>query len=166
MRRKELTILAILALSLTLVLTAQAQPSSSSQEKDQKATSKMQEEHSPYTRAGVTRVYHIKAHPGSMEWFMKDLDKNFKPIWDEEKAQGIITGYSIHLNTNHAVEDSWDVAIVISFKNWAAFDEEQAGEAIALKHYGSKEAMQKSWEERFKHVKLVESLTLQDVTLN
>jgi hypothetical protein len=101
-----------------------------------------------------------------MEWFMKDVDKNFKPIWNEEKAQGIITGYRILLNTNHGVEDPWDVAIVISYKNWASFDQEHAGEAIALKHYGSREAMQKSWEERFKHTKLVESLTLQEVTLN
>jgi len=84
--------------------------------------------------------YHIKS--GQADVFWKDFRENTKPIFEEFKKAGLISDYKTFTNpvTDHLGD--WNVAISISYPNYAAMDQLAAkGATIAIKHYGSREAM-------------------------
>jgi hypothetical protein len=95
-----------------------------------------------YDVGPVWRVnyYSIKTAQGDAFW--KDLRENLKPIYDEFKKAGYITDYKVWTNPVIDHPGDWDVAVGISYTNWAALDGLDAnGATIAAKHYGSREAM-------------------------
>ena len=83
--------------------------------------------------------YHLK--PGQGDAFWKDFRENTKPIFEEFKKAGLISEYKVFTNpvTDHL--DDWNVAISISYPNYAALDQIAAkGATIVNKHFGSREA--------------------------
>jgi ABC-type sugar transport system substrate-binding protein len=83
--------------------------------------------------------YHIK--PGQGDAFWKDFRENTKPIFEELKKAGFISDYKTFTNpvTDHPAD--WDVAVSISYPNYAALDQLAAkGATIVAKHFGSREA--------------------------
>ena len=84
--------------------------------------------------------YHIK--PGQGDAFWKDFRENTKPIFEEFKKAGFISDYKTFTNPVTDHPGDWDVAISISYPNYAALDQlATKGATIAAKHFGSREAM-------------------------
>jgi ABC-type sugar transport system substrate-binding protein len=83
--------------------------------------------------------YHIK--PGQGDAFWKDFRENTKPIFEELKKAGFISDYKAFTNPVTDHPGDWDVAISISYPNYAALDQLAAkGATIVAKHYGSRDA--------------------------
>jgi hypothetical protein len=83
--------------------------------------------------------YHIK--PGQGDAFWKDFRENTKPIFEEFKKAGLILDYKTFTNPVTDHPGDWNVALSVSYPNYAALDQLAAkGATIAIKHYGSREA--------------------------
>ena len=83
--------------------------------------------------------YHLK--PGQGDAFWKDFRENTKPIYEEFKKAGLISEYKVFTNPVTDHPDDWNVAISISYPNYAALDQIAAkGATIVNKHFGSREA--------------------------
>jgi hypothetical protein len=83
--------------------------------------------------------YHIK--PGQADAFWKDFRENTKPIFEEFKKAGLILEYKTFTNPVTDHPNDWNVAISVSYPNYAALDQLAAkGASIANKHYGSRDA--------------------------
>ncbi len=83
--------------------------------------------------------YHIKSGQGDAFW--KDFRENTKPIFEEFKKAGLISDYKAFTNPVTDHPDDWNVAISISYPNYAAMDQLAAkGASIVNKHFGSREA--------------------------
>jgi hypothetical protein len=83
--------------------------------------------------------YHIKS--GQADAFWKDFRENTKPIFEEFKKAGLISDYKAFTNPVTDHPGDWNVAISISYPNYAALDQLAAkGASIVNKHFGSREA--------------------------
>ena len=83
--------------------------------------------------------YHIKS--GQADVFWKDFRENTKPIFEEFKKVGLIVDYKTFTNPVTDHPNDWNVAISISYPNYAALDQLAAkGATIVNKHFGSREA--------------------------
>ena len=94
-----------------------------------------------YEPGPVWRVtyYHIKSGQGDAFW--KDFRENTKPIYEEFKKAGLISDYKVFTNPVTDRPDDWNVAISISYPNYAALDQLAAKRAtIAYKYFGSRDA--------------------------
>jgi len=104
----------------------------------------------PATTAGqVCRVTLTGTKPGKNADFIKFRREHNKPIFDEQKKQGLILSYAYYTKPINLGPDDWDVALVVCFKNYAeAIDSnperEEKLNQISLKHYGSAEARAKA----------------------
>jgi hypothetical protein len=83
----------------------------------------------------------IRTRPNQKDAYLSSLKQNAKPIWDEEKRQGLILDYKVFNNlTQHDPQD-WDIELAIQFRNFAALDGFEAKEMqIAGKQAGSEPA--------------------------
>jgi hypothetical protein len=83
--------------------------------------------------------FHIKSGQGDAFW--KDFRENGKPIFEEFKKAGLILDYKIFTNPVTDHPGDWNVAISVSYPNYAALDQLAAkGATIAIKHFGSRDA--------------------------
>ena len=83
--------------------------------------------------------YHIK--PGQGDAFWKDFRENAKPIFEEFKKAGLIVDYKTFTNPVTDHPGDWNVALSVSYPNYAALDQMAAkGASIVNKHYGSRDA--------------------------
>src|SRR5713226_7126691 len=83
--------------------------------------------------------YHIKS--GQADAFWKNFRENTKPIFEEFKKAGFISDYKLFTNPVTDHPGDWDVAISISYPNYAALDQLAAkGASVVNKHFGSREA--------------------------
>ena len=83
--------------------------------------------------------YHIKS--GQADAFWKDFRDHTKPIFEEFKKAGYISDYKLFTNPVTDHPGDWNVAISISYPNYAALDQLAAkGAGIVNKHFGSREA--------------------------
>ena len=53
----------------------------------------------PYKEGAVERVVLLRITPGHFDAFMADIKKNVIPIWEAEKASGLITDYQTRCST-------------------------------------------------------------------
>ncbi len=90
----------------------------------------------------VWRVTYVHIKSGQADAFWKNFRENTKPIFEEFKKAGLISDYKTFTNPVTDHPGDWNVAISISYPNYAAMDQLAAkGATIAIKHYGSREAM-------------------------
>ena len=83
--------------------------------------------------------YHIKSGQGDAFW--KDFRENTKPIFEEFKKAGLISDYKAFTNPVADNPGDWNVAISISYPNYAAFDQlATKGATIVNKHFGTRDA--------------------------
>lgn len=91
--------------------------------------------------------FHIKSGQGDAFW--NDVRQHGKPVLEEQKKQGLILAYKYYTNPVLNNPGDSDVAVAISYPNWAAIDQLAAkGFTIAEKHYGSREAMTEAGRKR------------------
>ncbi|MGB0124547.1 MAG: hypothetical protein WA419_16125 [Silvibacterium sp.] len=119
-----------------------------------------------YNEGAVERVVLLKIAPGHFNAFMDDLKTNIVPIWDSEKAAGLIQGYQIFLNTTSSGPDDWDLGFSLVYKNMAALDGlPDKVYDIRMKKYGDQSAEQKVIDKRVENARVVSSMLLRDITL-
>jgi len=89
----------------------------------------------------VMRVSYFKVNLGMSQESGRDIRQHLVPIWEAEKAAGIILSYTVVTNLTTDSPDDWTVAFALTYPNFAALDSLGARtEPITLRHYGSAEA--------------------------
>lgn len=119
------------------------------------------------TPMGVTRVVLIRILPNEGAAFWQDVRQHLKPIYDEQKRQGIIQDYGFSTKATVDSENDWNVALTLTYKNWAALDD--AGprtEPITLAHYGTDAKRTEANNARGTHGRTVESFLVRGQTVN
>jgi hypothetical protein len=120
----------------------------------------------PYNQGPVERVVLLKIAPGHFDAMMADLKKNVVPIWEAQKAAGLITAYELFLNQTSSGEGDWDLGYSLTYKNMAALDGlPDKLYDLRMKHYGDQTAEQKVIDKRVENAHVVSSMLLRDITL-
>ena len=120
----------------------------------------------PYNQGPVERVVLIHILPGHFDAFMADLKKNVVPLWEAQKAAGLITDYQIFLNQTSAGTEDWDLGFSLTYKNMAALDGlPDKVYTLRMKQYGDQSAEQKVIDKRVENARVVSSYLLRDITL-
>ena len=123
---------------------------------------------SPNTTPGtVTRVVLIRIKPGHGDPFWADVRQHLKPIYDEEKRQGLLTNYTVATKSTLDNPDDWSVALTLTYPNWAALDTfTSRADPITLAHYGSAANRTAAANARIEHGTTVASFLVRDQTIN
>lgn len=120
----------------------------------------------PYNQGAVERVVLLKVAPGHFDAAMADLKKNAVPLWEAQKAAGLIVGYQMFLNQTISGAGDWDLGYSLTYKNMAALDGlPDKLYDIRMKHYGDQTAEQKVIDKRVENLHVVDSYLLRDITL-
>jgi hypothetical protein len=119
-----------------------------------------------YNEGAVERVVLIHILPGHFDAFMADIKANVVPIWQSEKAAGLIVGYQMFLNQTRSGADDWDFGYSLTYKNMAALDglPDKVFE-FRMKQYGDQSAEQKVIDKRVENARAVSSYLIRDITL-
>lgn len=89
----------------------------------------------------VMRVSLYRFAEGMQQAALADMRTHLIPIWEAQKAAGILVGYSTMANFNPSSPNDWQLGIALTYKNYAALDSVGARSGpITLKHYGTAEA--------------------------
>jgi hypothetical protein len=119
-----------------------------------------------YNVGPVWRVTYVHIKPGQGDAFWADVRTHLKPIWEEQKKQGLITDYKLFTNATTNSTNDWNVGVAILYSNWAALDQIDAKAAsIAVAHYGSRDAMMDAARKRAEISDLVASHLAREITL-
>ncbi len=124
------------------------------------------------TSAGpVCRVTLTGTKAGKNNDFIKFRREHLKPIFEEQKKQGLIVSYTWYSKPINLGPDDWDIAQMVCFRNYAdAIDSNPEREAkineISLKHYGSAEARTKANEGLNDLRDVVASILIREQILN
>ena len=138
--------LALLSLSFLLLTAASAQ--------DQ------------YTEGTVNRVVLLRILPGHFTAAMADLKNNLQPVWEAEKANGLIEGYQLFFNQTKSGIDDWDMGLVLTYKNMASLDGLSMKVLdLRMKKYGDKSSEQKVIDKRVENMQTVSVYLTRNVTL-
>jgi hypothetical protein len=119
------------------------------------------------TPTTVSRVVLIRVKPGHNDQFWADFRQHGKPVYDEEKRQGILTDWSVATKPTVDNPDDWGVALVLTYPNWAALDNlATRTEPVTLAHYGSAANRTAAGNARIEHGTVVSSFLLRGQTVN
>ena len=119
-----------------------------------------------YNVGPVWRVTYVHIKPGQGDAFWADVRTHLKPIWDEQKKQGLIADYKLFTNATTNSSNDWSVGIAILYSNWAALDQIDAKAAtIAVAHYGSRDAMMDAARKRAEISEVVASHLAREIML-
>jgi hypothetical protein len=120
----------------------------------------------PVKEGNVERVVLIHINAGHGDAFWADMKKNVVPLWEAQKAAGMIVDYQWFVNQTTANGDDWNVGYSLVYKNMAALDglADKAYD-IRMKHYGDAAAEQKVVDKRVDNAHVVSSYLIRDVTI-
>lgn len=123
---------------------------------------------SPNTTPGtVTRVILVRIKAGHADQFWQDVRQHLKPIYDEEKRQGMLTNWSAATKSTQDGPEDWNVALLLTYPNWAALDTfTSRADAITLAHYGSAANRTAANTARIEHGSIVSNFLTRDQTVN
>lgn len=60
----------------------------------------------------------VKTKPGKSLDYVRYVKEHLKPIYDEEKRQGLILDYKVFSKPMSDAPNDWNVAIAVSYKNY------------------------------------------------
>jgi hypothetical protein len=119
------------------------------------------------TPGTVSRVTLLRINPGHGDMFWQDVRQHSLPIWEEQKKRGLITNYSVSTKTTTENATDWNVALVVTYKNWGTLDSFGArNDSLTRAHYGSPEARTAAGMARIAHADVVSSFLVRDQTVN
>lgn len=123
---------------------------------------------SPNTTPGtVSRIVLIRIKPGRGDQFWQDFRQHLKPIYDEEKRQGILADWSVATKSTVDNPDDWGVALALTYANWGALDTVNSRtDPITLAHYGSAANRTAAGAARIENATIVSSFLMRDQTVN
>jgi hypothetical protein len=119
-----------------------------------------------YTEGTVNRVVLLRILPGHFNAAMEDIKKNLQPVWEAEKANGLIESYQLFFNQTKSGIDDWDMGLVITYKNMGALD--GLGMKVLelrMKQYGDKSNEQKAIDKRVENLQTVASYLTRNFTM-
>lgn len=150
-------------IGLALVASAVAAPSASAQVAGAPAVA----DSGIKATSVIMRVSLYRFAEGMQAAALADLRTHLIPVWEAQKAAGIIVGYSTMANFNPSSRDDWQLGITLSYKNYAALDSLGARTGpITLKHYGSDAARTAAADARAKLRVLMSSQLVSLATYN
>jgi hypothetical protein len=121
----------------------------------------------PTTPGAVVRVTHVRIKPGRTDQYWTDVRTNLKPIWDAQKAAGIISDYTVSTKSTSEGPSDWTVSIQVVYPNWAALDNLAARTApITLAHYGTAEKRTAAANARIENQETTEAFFVRRQTIN
>src|SRR5215467_2976729 len=117
----------------------------------------------PTKEGAVQRIVLVHVNAGHGDAFWADMKKNVQPLWDAQKAAGLILDYEWFVNMTTSSPDDWNVGYSLIYKNMAALD----GLAdkvydLRMKHYGDQAAEQKAIDKRVEHAHVVSSSLIRE----
>ena len=119
-----------------------------------------------YTLGPVQRIILLDIKPGKGREFWTDLRQNVRPLYDEYKRQGLIQDYSVGLKSTAEGPQDWDVALILTFKNWAALDVfATKGDSVSMRYYGSYGKRSEAGARRSDAGTVISSFLVREVTL-
>jgi hypothetical protein len=119
-----------------------------------------------YTEGTVNRVILLRILPGHFTAAMEDFKKNLQPIWEAEKASGLIENYQLFFNQTKSSIDDWDTGLVITYKNMGSLDDlGMKVLALRMKQYGDKSNEQKTIDKRIENMQTVATYLTRNITL-
>ncbi|HEY0527481.1 MAG TPA: hypothetical protein VGD02_01525 [Gemmatimonadaceae bacterium] len=119
------------------------------------------------TPTTVSRIVLIRVKPGHNDQFWSDFRQHLKPVYDEEKRQGILADWSVATKATTDSPDDWGIALVLTYANWAALDNlGPRTDPITLAHYGSAANRTAAGNARIEHGTIVASFLTRDQTVN
>ena len=119
-----------------------------------------------YTEGPIWRIQLIRVKPTHMDEYLTSLRQSTKPMYEEEKRQGLVLDYKVFFKETKNSPEDWDICVAIQFKNYAAMDGLAAkGEAVRDKILGGKAPAQQLSEKRAEIREIVSSELLQEVFL-
>ncbi len=123
---------------------------------------------SPNTTPGtLSRIVLISIKPGHGDQFWADFRQHQKPIYDEEKRQGILTNWSVATKPTLENPNDWTVALILTYANWAALDNlGPRTDPITLAHYGSAANRTAAANARIDNGTVVSTFLVRDQTVN
>ena len=123
---------------------------------------------SPNTTPGtVTRIVLVRITPGHGDQFWQDVRQHLKPIYDEEKRQGLLSNWSVATKSTQDGPQDWNVALVLTYPNWAALDTfTSRADVITLAHYGSAANRTAANNARIEHGSVTANFLVRDQTVN
>jgi hypothetical protein len=119
-----------------------------------------------YTEGTVERVNLIRILPGHFNAFMEDIKSNLQPVWEAEKANGLILNYHVFFNQTKSSPEDWDLGVTLEYKNMASLDGlAQKVLDLRMKQYGDKGKEQKVLDKRVESAQTVASYLIRNVTM-
>ena len=119
------------------------------------------------TPTTVTRIILIHIKPGRTDQFWQDFRQHLKPVYDEEKRQGILTDYGVATKVTSDSPEDWNVALTLTYANWAALDNlGPRTDPITLAHYGSAANRTAAANARIENGNTVSSFLVRGQTVN
>jgi len=119
-----------------------------------------------YNQGPVERVVLVHILPGHFNAFMADLKANIVPLWEAQRAAGLIQGYQMFFNSTSSGPEDWDFGYSLTYKNMAALDGlPDKVYDLRMKQYGDRTAEQKIIDKRVENVRVVNSMLIRDITL-
>jgi hypothetical protein len=120
----------------------------------------------PYNQGTVSRVVLLSITPGHSDALFADFKKNVIPLWESEKAAGLIVDYQLFLNQTSSGPNDWDLGYSITYKNMAALDGlPDKVYDLRMKQYGDRASEQKVIDKRVENAHVVISSLTRDITL-
>ena len=118
------------------------------------------------TPTTVTRVVLVHIKPGHADPFWADVRQHLKPIYDEEKRQGMLSDWSAGTKPTQDGPEDWNVVLTLTYPNWAALDTFTArADAVTLAHYGSAANRTAAGNARIEHATIVANFLVRDQTV-
>jgi len=119
----------------------------------------------PYTEGSVVNVAGIRSEYGRFDDYLKFLATTWKQTMEAEKKAGLILNYEV-LTVEPRGADDPDIYLVITYKNWAAFDGLGAKlDALEAQAYGTADKANQAAVERGKMRRTLGSQTMQVLNL-
>jgi hypothetical protein len=119
------------------------------------------------TPTTVTRVILVRIKPGHADAFWQDVRQNLKPVYDEEKRLGLLSGWSAGTKPTQDNPEDWNVVLTLTYPNWAALDTfGPKSDPIALAHYGSAANRTAAANARIDNASTIANFLVRDQTVN
>jgi hypothetical protein len=119
-----------------------------------------------FTLGPISRIILIDIKPGRASEFWTDLRRTIRPLFDEYKKHGLIENYAVNLKSTTEGLQDWDVALILTFRNWAALDTfATKGDSVSMSYYGSYGKRSTSGRQRSDFSTTVGSFLVRNVTL-
>lgn len=119
----------------------------------------------PYNEGHVWTLTMVKTKTGLEDDYLRQITGTVKPIYNEEKKQGIIVDYKILTGESHG-RDEANIIIMVEYANMAAFDGmREKTDALMEKVMGNQDQQRDMAVKRLDIREILGQRTMREITL-